>query len=164
MTRLARTSRFFEKRALLGTLVLAAESAQREGVDLSLSGLADQIRTHTAVDPLQTVTTTVLVSAAAFYAAEKGVNEKVQTFGDALAYCATSLSVGYHDIFPRTEAGKAITGVLHTLGPALAAKALDAPSRETQEQAQKKEEKASAHDRAVLAKLEEIVGALRERR
>jgi hypothetical protein len=154
MTRLSR-----DHRALAATLLLAVESARREGVDLSFSGLGDHIREATARDPLRTVTTTVLVSAALFYAAEKGVNEKVSTFGDALAYCATSLSVGYHDIFPRTEAGKAITGLLHTLGPALAAKALDAPYRETQ----KKEAEASAHDRAMLAKLEEIAKALRER-
>ena len=94
MTRLALTPWSSEKRALLATLVLAAESAHREGVDLSLSGLADQIRMQTAVDPLKTVTTTVLVSAAAFFAAERGVNEKVQNFGKALAYCATSLSMG----------------------------------------------------------------------
>ena len=164
MTRLALTPRSFEKRALLATLVLAAESAHREGVDLSLSDLADQIRMQTAVDPLKTVTTTVIVSAAAFFAAERGVNEKVQTFGDALAYCATSLSVGYHDIFPRTEAGKAITGLLHTLGPALAAKALDAPYRQVQDEARTKEERADAHERAVLAKLDEIVSALRDRK
>src|SRR6185369_15215376 len=123
---------------------LAVESGRREGTDLSLSGLVDRIRQLAAVDPFQTVTTTVLVSAAAFYAAERGINEKVNTFGDALAYCATSLSVGYHDIFPRTEAGKAITGLLHTLGPALAARALDAPYRDTQE----REAASTAHDRA----------------
>lgn len=148
------------KRALLATVLLAVESAHREGMDLSLSGLGDRIRQLAAVDPLQAVTTTVLVSSALFFAAERGVNEKVKTFGDALAYCATSLSVGYHDIFPRTEAGKAITGLLHTLGPALAARALDAPYRDTQA----KDATSSEHDRAVLTKLEEIAQALRERR
>lgn len=153
MTRLSR-----DRRALAATLVLAVESARREGVDLSFSAIGDQLRHVTARDPLGAVTTTVLVSSALFYAAEKGVNEKVNTFGDALAYCATSLSVGYHDIFPRTETGKAITGLLHTLGPALAAKALDAPYREIE----KKEREASEHDRAVLAKLEEIALALKK--
>jgi len=160
MTRQARISAGSEKRALIATLVLAAESAHREGVDLSLSGLGDRIRQAAAVDPFQAVTTTVLVSSALFFAAERGVNEKVKTFGDALAYCATSLSVGYHDIFPRTEAGKAITGLLHTLGPALAARALDAPYRDTAS----KEATSSAHDHAVLAKLEEIAQALRDQK
>jgi voltage-gated potassium channel len=159
MTKLARTPAGSGKRALVATLLLAADSAHREGVDLSLSGLGERIRTLAAVDPFQAVTTTVLVSSALFFAAERGVNEKVRTFGDALAYCATSLSVGYHDIFPRTEAGKAITGLLHTLGPALSARALDAPHRETQE----RDAASSAHDRAVLGKLEEIAKALRER-
>ena len=163
MTRLARApsgaTSTGDKRALAATILLAVESAHREGVDLSLSGLADRIRQLAAVDPLQAVTTTVLVSATAFYAAERGVNEKVRTFGDALAYCATSLSVGYHDIFPRTEAGKAITTLLHTLGPALAAKALEAPQREQE----KKERAAREHDRAVLARLEEIAAVLRAR-
>lgn len=159
MTRLPRIPRGTEKRALLATVLLAVESAHREGMDLSLSGLGDRIRQMAAIDPFQAVTTTVLVSSAMFFAAERGVNEKVKTFGDALAYCATSLSVGYHDIFPRTEAGKAITGLLHTLGPALAARALDAPYRDTAA----KEAASSEHDRAVLAKLEEIANALRER-
>jgi hypothetical protein len=148
-----------DQRALAATLVFAIEGARREGVDLSFASLADQVRTAAAVDPLRTVTTTVLVSSAAFFVAERGINEKVKTFGDALAYCATSLSVGYHDVFPRTEAGKAITGLLHTLGPALAARALDAPAREQE----RKEREASEHDRAVLAKLEEIASALKDR-
>ncbi len=147
-----------DKRALVATLLLATESARREG-DISLSSIGETIRRAAAVDPLQAVTTTVLVSSALFFAAERGVNEKVKTFGDALAYCATSLSVGYHDIFPRTEAGKAITGLLHTLGPALAARALDAPARDTAAQ----DAASSEHDRAVLGKLEEIATALRAR-
>jgi len=155
MTTLSRA----DQRALAATIVFAIEGARREGVDLSFASLADQVRTAAAVDPLRTVTTTVLVSSAAFFVAERGINEKVKTFGDALAYCATSLSVGYHDVFPRTEAGKAITGLLHTLGPALAARALDAPAREQE----RKENEASEHERAVLAKLDEIASALRAR-
>jgi voltage-gated potassium channel len=146
-------------RALAATLMLALESARREGVDLSLSGLRDQIRQKSAQDPLAAVTTTVVVSSALFFAAERGVNEKVKTFGDALAYCATSLSVGYHDIFPRTEAGKAITGLLHTLGPALAARALDAPAREVEARTKASE----AHETAVLRQLEAIACSLKSR-
>ncbi len=160
MTRLARTfSGAPRSRALVATLLLALESARREGRDLSLAGLGDHLRRKSAEDPLAAVATTVLASAALFYAAERGVNEKVKTFGDALAYCATSLSVGYHDVFPRTEAGKAIASVLHTVGPALAARALDAPARELRA----REGAGEAHERAVLAKLEEIASALRAR-
>jgi hypothetical protein len=140
-------------------LLLALASAKSEGVDLSLSGLRDQIRLKSAEDPLAAVTTTVAVSAALFFAAERGVNEKVKTFGDALMYCTTSLSVGYHDIFPRTETGKAIASLLHTLGPALAARALDAPSREIEARASASE----AHETAVLRQLEAIATSLKAR-
>jgi hypothetical protein len=67
------------------------------------------------------------VAAGLFYRAEHGHNPKVQTFADALLYCSTSISVGYHDIFPRTEQGKLIATFLHTVGPALATRALDPP-------------------------------------
>ena len=143
--------------ALAATVLLALEGARREGLDLSLAGLRDRVRSAAAEDPLATGTSVVLVSSAIFFAAERGRNDKVRTFGDALAYCATSLSVGYHDVFPRTELGKAITGVLHTLGPALAARALDAPASE----ARARDEAARAHERAVLERLEEIAWAVR---
>jgi hypothetical protein len=57
------------------------------------------------------------------------VNPKVRTYGDALVYCSTSMSVGYHDIFPKSEVGKLVATFLMTVGPALAARALDAPRR-----------------------------------
>ena len=43
-----------------------------------------------------------------FYWAESGANPSVQTYWDAVHYIATSLSVGYANIFPVTQAGKAI--------------------------------------------------------
>ncbi len=144
-------------RALGATLLLALASARREGVDLSLAGLRDQIRQKSAEDPLSAITTTVMVSSALFFAAERGVNEKVKTFSDALMYCSTSISVGYHDIFPKTEAGKAIASFIHTLGPALAARALDPPARERSERA------SEAHEQAVLRQLEAIAASLKAR-
>jgi hypothetical protein len=160
VARLTRTgSGAATSRALAATLMLALESARREGVDLSLSGLRDQIRQKSAEDPLATVTKVVVVSSALFFAAERGVNEKVKTFGDALMYCSTSLSVGYHDVFPRTETGKTIASLLHTLGPSLAARALDAPYREVQAKAAASE----AHEQAVLRQLEAIASSLKAR-
>lgn len=160
MTRLARAgSGAAGSRALVATFLLAIESARREGVDVSLAGLRDQVRQKSAEDPLAAVTTTVMVSAALFFAAERGVNEKVKTFADALMYCSTSLSVGYHDVFPRTEAGKAIASLLHTLGPALAARALDAPYREVEARGAA----SASHEQAVLRQLEAIAASLRSR-
>jgi len=73
--------------------------------------------------------------AAAFYWAEAGANPSVRTYWDALHYIATSLSVGYANIFPVTALGKAIGAVVMTVGPALSARVLEppgpAPSPET---------------------------------
>jgi voltage-gated potassium channel len=57
-------------------------------------------------------------------------NPSVKTYWDALHYVSTSLSVGYANIFPVTQAGKAIGAVVQMLGPALSARALerDAPA------------------------------------
>jgi len=49
----------------------------------------------------------------------------VRTFWDALRYVSTSLSVGYANIFPATQAGKAIGAVVQMVGPALSSRALE---------------------------------------
>lgn len=64
-------------------------------------------------------------AAAAFYAAEKGANPRIQTYVDAFYYIATSASVGYADIFPVTQEGKAIAALVMVVGPGLTSKALD---------------------------------------
>jgi hypothetical protein len=61
---------------------------------------------------------------------EKGHNPRIKDVYDAMLYCATSLSVGYAESHPVTPAGKLLASVLHTYGPALAAKTLDGPSGE----------------------------------
>ncbi len=65
--------------------------------------------------------------AAAFYWAEAGANPSVRTYWDALHYIATSLSVGYANIFPVTALGKVIGAVVMSVGPALSARVLDQP-------------------------------------
>lgn len=71
-------------------------------------------------------------AAAAFYQAEKDENPKVQTYTDAFYYIATSASVGYADIFAVTQTGKAIAALVMIVGPSLAARVLDRPTRPTQ--------------------------------
>lgn len=90
-----------------------------------LAPLKDSIRAFAHKDPIDAVLGTVLAASVLFYKAEKGHNPKVVTFADALVYVSTSISVGYSDILPKTEAGKLITTALQTVGPALAARALD---------------------------------------
>ena len=67
----------------------------------------------------------VSTAAALFLCAEEGHNPSVRTYWDALHYVSTSLSVGYANIFPVTQAGKAIGALVQMVGPALSAKALD---------------------------------------
>jgi voltage-gated potassium channel len=90
-----------------------------------LAALRDEVRALAQRDPIDTLVTVVLGSAYLFYLAEKGKNPKVKTFYDALIVVSTSLSVGHADIFPKTDAGKAIASFVMTFGPSLSTRALD---------------------------------------
>jgi len=68
-------------------------------------------------------------ASALFYWAESGENPAVRTYWDAVHYVATSLSVGYANIFPVTAVGKAIGAVVMMVGPALSARALETAPR-----------------------------------
>jgi hypothetical protein len=71
----------------------------------------------------------VAATSALFFWAERGANPRVQTYWDALHYVATSLSVGYANMFPETPLGKIIGAVVMMVGPALSARALDTDER-----------------------------------
>jgi len=77
--------------------------------------------------PAEELGALVTWGAALFYWAESGANPAVRSYWDALHYVATSLSVGYANIFPVTAIGKAIGAVVMTVGPALSARVLDQP-------------------------------------
>ncbi len=66
-------------------------------------------------------------AAAAFYAAERVANPKINTFIDAFYYIATCASVGYADVFAVTQTGKAIASLVMVVGPGLADRALNRP-------------------------------------
>jgi voltage-gated potassium channel Kch len=114
------------ERALI-TLGLLIAGTTRGGPGQAMSRLHEKMRAYQAREPANAIVLTVLGAAAAFYIAERGRNPKVASFYDALVYTATNLSVGYSDIFARTPFGKAVGSLLMTYGPALAARALDAP-------------------------------------
>lgn len=120
------------------------------------------LRDKQAQDPMQAVVYTVLLGAAAFYAAEREHNPKINSFYDALTYVSTNLSVGYSDIFAKTEAGKAIGSALMAYGPALAARAFDVPN-EARERAGEAERSEAALER-IADKLEHILAELQEQR
>jgi voltage-gated potassium channel len=119
-------------------------------------------RDKQAEDPMNAVVFTVLLGAAAFYAAERHDNPKVTSYYDALVYVSTNLSVGYSDIFAKTEAGKAISSTLMTYGPALAARVFDVPN-EAQERAAEGE-RSEAALRGIADQLELILHELQAQR
>jgi hypothetical protein len=136
-------------------LVLAALAAATEP-DLgkaSLDRFKEGMRTGFAKDPMGSVLTTVLVGSWLFYRAEKGHNPNVNSFYDALVYISTNLSVGYCDIFAKTERGKAIGSAIMTYGPAMAARILDDP----------KKPGSLSSDAAVVERLDRILAALEKR-
>jgi hypothetical protein len=97
----------------------------------------------------QVMTDFVTTCAGLFFIAEEGHNPGVKTYVDALHYVATSLSVGYANIFPVTQMGKAIGAVVMMVGPALSAKAL--------------EEQRADETAAVVERLDAILAELRAR-
>jgi len=112
----------------LAALVLGG--AQANGLEGSYTALKKALREGVTRDPLDALVVTVVGGSFLFYLAEKDENPKVTTFWEALVYVSTCLSVGYADIFARTAAGRAIATAIMTVGPAMAAKALDPPSSE----------------------------------
>ena len=113
-------------KALAALVALGAIAAPDE---LSFAKLKDHVRTLAARDPLDSALAAVAVGAYLFYEAEKGHNPKVNSYADALVFVSTCISVGYSDIFARTEAGKVIASALMTFGPPIASRSLDPPAR-----------------------------------
>lgn len=124
--------------------------AAYQGAKASLRDLA----TRDPLDALAAVTGTGTVL---FYLAERGKNPRCKDMWDALTFVTTCLSVGYHNVFAVTPAGKAIASWLMTVGPALAARALEPPRAE----AERAQAEAAAAQRAVVERLDAILDALR---
>lgn len=93
---------------------------QREGLEARLLDMLTD-------KPLEANIGFLCSAAAAFFLAERGVNPRMHTFIDALYYISTCLAVGYADIFPVTQTGKAIATLVMLVGPALTAELLDPP-------------------------------------
>ena len=127
-----------------------------------LSSAHGYFRDKQAEDPMNAVVFTVLLGAAAFYAAERYENPKVNSYYDALVYVSTNLSVGYSDIFAKTEAGKAIGSTLMTYGPALAARVFDVPNEAKERAADGERSEAALRD--IAGKLELILEELQAQR
>lgn len=127
--------------------------------DPLVEGLKNDVRNALTDDPIDSVVLTVLIGSHLFYQAEKGINPKVVTFNDALVFVSTSISVGYSDIFPKTEKGKLIATALQTFGPALSAQALDKPHVSSN----RMDEELLATQHKMLEKLDAILTELKAR-
>ncbi len=145
--------------ALGGLAALVLSGAQQNGLDASYASLKKALREGVARDPLDALVVTVLGGSFLFYLAEKDSNPKVTTYWDALVYISTCLSVGYADIFARTQAGQAIATAIMTVGPAMAAKALEPPAAE----ASPADDASLAVQKAIVQKLDAILGELKKK-
>jgi voltage-gated potassium channel len=146
--------------ALGGLAALVMSSAQANGLDGSYQSLKKAIREGVTRDPLDALVVTVAGGAFLFWLAERDENPKCTTYVEALVYVSTCLSVGYADIFARTQAGRAIATAIMTVGPAMAAKALDPP----REESPPREDDASiAVQKAIVDRLDAILNELRKK-
>jgi hypothetical protein len=135
-----------------------------KGGDLSYGTAKDGFRELVRRDPIDALIAGVLGGAYLFYLAEKGQNPKCATFWDALVFIATSLSVGYDDVFAKTEAGKVIASFVMTFGPAMAQAALDPPAADQEAVSAKAAAQAAEAmelQRAILGRLDAILASLR---
>ncbi len=127
--------------------------------DPLFEGLKTDVRNALTNDPIDSVLLTVLIGSHLFYECEKGINPKVVTFNDALVFVSTSISVGYSDIFAKSEKGKLIATALQTFGPALSAQALDKPNVASS----RMDEELLATQHKMLDKLDAILTELKAR-
>ena len=142
--------------APLALTLLAADGEQ-------YASLKDGLRRWAKDDPIDALVATVLGGGIAFYLAEHDSNPRCATPWDGVLYIATCLSVGYDNLFPTTATGHALASLVQTFGPALASQALDAPAAEVRaeaEAARAEAAEAAAVNRAILARLDDIVRLL----
>jgi hypothetical protein len=123
------------------------------------ASLKQDLRRWAKDDPIDALAAVVIGGGLAFYLAEHGRNPACATPWDGVLYMATCLSVGYDNLFPVTPTGHALASLVQTFGPALSGMAFDAPAAEARAEA----DEAAAVNRAILARLEDIVRLLGER-
>jgi hypothetical protein len=142
--------------SVLGPMLLQALSQGVGGASLGETYAAAKSKLRGVIrrDPIDANLSFILGASALFYFAEKDVNPKVRTYFDALVYTTTCLSVGYADIFARTETGKLVGSIIMTVGPALSGMLLDRPSSEPDPNAR--------IQAAILEKLEAILAEMKK--
>ncbi|MGD0676076.1 MAG: ion channel [Polyangiaceae bacterium] len=143
-------------------LIAALGAADGGGLGSYVSGKR-ALRAAVAQDPFDAMVVMVVGGAFLFYVAEKGHNEKVRTYWDALVFVSTCASVGYADVFARTPAGKAIASAVMTFGPALSGAVFEEPGASDAPPAALSAEMRAVKE-VIVAKLDAILGELRAAR
>jgi hypothetical protein len=141
--------------AALAALAPMVLQAMRQALPADAGAAKDAIRDYVRRDPLDANVAFILGASALFYVAEKDENPKVTTFVDALVYVTTCMSVGYADIFARTQTGKLVGSIVMTIGPALSGMLFDPPASAPDPNAQ--------IQAAILEKLDAILAELKKR-
>jgi ion channel len=124
------------------------------------ASLKQDLRRWAKDDPIDALLATVLGGGIAFYLAEHDHNPSCATPWDGILYMATCLSVGYDNLFPITPTGHALASLVQTFGPALSGMAFDPPASEVRAEA----DASAAVNRAILARLDDIVRLLSDAR
>ncbi|HMG55402.1 MAG TPA: hypothetical protein VK601_18015 [Kofleriaceae bacterium] len=152
-------------RDLVGLLPIALGLLAADGGQYA--SLKSDLRTWAKDDPIDALVATVLGGGIAFYLAERDTNPACAKPWDGILYIATCLSVGYDNVFPTTPTGHALATLVQSFGPALAGMAFDTPAAEVRAEAeaaraaeQAARAEAAERDRAILARLDEIVRLL----
>jgi voltage-gated potassium channel len=151
--------------ALSALGLLAKGLLAQQGGDLSWSTAKRGVREALLRDPLDSLAVMVLGGSYLFYLAEKEQNPKCASFFDALTFVTTCLSVGYDDLFARTDAGKAIASFVMTFGPAVSGAVMEPPAAEqaaAEVARSAAEADAAATQKAILARLDAILLALQK--
>jgi hypothetical protein len=163
-----------DSRSLLRALPIAVGLLAADGE--RYASIKSDLRRWAKDDPVDALVATVVGGGIAFYLAERDTNPACAKPWDGILYIATCLSVGYDNLFPTTPTGHALASAVQTFGPALAGMAFDDPAGEVRaaEQAARDEAaaaraadeaaraEAAAIDRAILARLDDIVRLLGE--
>lgn len=153
-----------ERGDLVGLLPIALGLLAAE--DGQYASLKADLRRWAREDPIDALVATVLGGGIAFHLAERDTNPACATPWDGILYIATCLSVGYDNLFPTTPTGHMLASLVQTFGPALSGMAFDAPAAEARAEAEAtraEAAEAAAVNRAILARLDDIVRLLGER-
>ena len=146
----------------MGALARMAQGLLSGRAELSYGTAKQGFRELVARDPMDAVLVTALGGAWLFYLAERDANPKVRSYWDALMFITTCLSVGYADVFARTDSGKAIASFVMTVGPALSSALLEPPAA-TPVVLPATDTESLAVQKAILDRLEAILAALTPR-